>query len=33
MPPSRAVVTLVLIGENELLDKVPVPDGTAMLRV
>lgn len=33
MPLSRAVVTRALIRENELLDKVPIPDGTPMLRV
>lgn len=31
MPPSRAVVTLALISEDELLDKLPIPDGTATL--
>lgn len=33
MPPSRAVVTLALISEDQLLDKLPIPDGTATLRV
>lgn len=33
MPPSRVAVTLALIGEDELLDTLPIPDGTATLSV